>query len=341
MRILKICAMFVAAMVAAGAAAAEKTFVLVDSALGMGARCYRLCDGWQAWGAINWNLQSDNKYFESVILYSPAKRMAVQTGGPMIKCSGALTPRLSLEFQNANVLAEDLAAEFNSGIVIPGLSPFTAKGGRFTQDVPDFTLRLAEAANTGTGLTRTWAFGFEGVYACTWNGVKCEARYATSYAVAISAVVNPRIPQICNFTRCGFTLVIAPEGELAAACAAGGRMLGGAFENRIWTKRRDGTLAALLQGTMQGREEGWRLWREAQANTARTLDKTRRMRSEQIREVELVANPVAPGEKIERSTRFDHSWIDSTGEFMISSDRNLEPSEVAKLAGAGEWMEMR
>ena len=316
----------------------KKTFVLWDPGLQLPAMCYRLDDGWQGKGKVVWNMRGDNKFLTTTILSSPDRHMLVQTAGPMFTVSEVLTPQRQAEFQNPEVLARNLAAEINGSIVEPGLSDFVATGGRFTQDVPQFTRMLAASYNTGSGLATISAFGFEGTFTCLYGGVRCEAKYVASYAVSVSAVPNPRIPKICNWVRVSPVLVIAPPGKMFETLRAGGRMFASAFVNYAWIQRRDGTLNALVQGTIQGRNAGWDLWRKSQAETSAMLDRVRKGRSEQIREVKTVDNPFEPGMKVERPAFFEKSWINSRQDLMLLSDTSLEPNTIRGLMEQGEWL---
>ena len=323
---------------ASGAGRDQKTFVLWDPGLQLPAVCYRLDAGWQGKGRIVWNMRGDNKFMTTTILSSPGKHMLVQTAGPMMSVSEVLTPQRLAEFQNPEVLARNLAAEINGSIVEPGLSDFVATGGRFTQDVPQFTRMLASAYNTGSGMASISAFAFEGTFSCLYGGVRCEAKYVASFAVSVSAVPNPRVPKICNWTRVAPTLVIAPPGGMSEALLDGGRMFASAFVNYAWLQRRDATFKALVQGTIQGRNAGWELWRKSQAETSATLDRVRKRRSEQIREVVTVDNPFEPGTKVERPAFFEKSWINSRQDMMILSDTSLEPNTIRGLMEQGEWL---
>ena len=182
------------------------------------------------------------------------------------------------------------------------------------------------------------AFGFEGTFTCTYGGVTCEAKYVTSYAVSISAVPNPRIPKICSWTRAGVVLAIAPPGRMSEALRVGGRMFASAFVNYAWIQRRDRTFNALVQGTIQGRNAGFDLWRQSQAETSAMLDRVRKMRSQQIREVTEVDNPFEPGMKVERPAFFKNSWINSRQDLMLLSDTSLEPNTIRGLMEQGEWL---
>ena len=318
--------------------AARRLFVLWDPGLQLPAVCYPLDAGWQGMGSIAWNMRSDNKFLTMTILASPSKHMIVQTAGPMLMVSEVLTPQRLAEFQNPNVLAQNLATEINRSIVVPGLSDFVATGGRFTQDVPQFTRMLAASYNTGSGMANISAFGFEGTFSCMYGGTRCEAKYVTTYAVSISSVPNPRIPKICNWTRTGVVLVIAPPGKMHEALREGGHMFASAFVNYAWVVRRDRTFNALVAGTIQGRNAGWELWRKSQAESSATLDRVRKMQSQVIREVKEVDNPFEPGQKVERPTRFNKSWINSRQDMMLLSDTSLEPNTIRGLMEQGEWL---
>ena len=320
------------------AGAAQKLFVLWDPGLQLPAVCYPLDADWQGMGKIVWNMRGDNKFLTTTILASPVQHMIVQTAGPMLMVSEVLTPQRLAEFQNPQVLARNLAVEINKGIVVPELSGFEATGGRFTQDVPQFTRMMAASYNTGSGMAHISAFGFEGTFTCLYGGVRCEAKYVTSYAVSISAVPNPRIPKICSWTRAGVVLAIAPPGRMSEALRVGGRMFASAFVNYAWIQQRDRTFNALVQGTIQGRNAGFDLWRKSQAETAATLDRVRKMRSQQIREVTEVDNPFEPGTKVERPAFFKNSWINSRQDLMLLSDTSLEPNTIRGLMEQGEWL---
>ena len=316
----------------------KKMFVMWDPALGLPAICYRLDADWTGKGMIVWNMRGDNKFLASTILSSPKRHLLVQTVGPMAMSSEVLTPQRLAEFQNPNVMAQNLAAEINRGIVEPGLSEFTAVGGRFTQNVPPITKMLAASYKRGTTFSTVNAFGFEGTFQCTYGGVRCEAKYVTSFAVSISAVPNPRVPKLCSFVRVSPILVIAPPGKMGEALRDGGRMFASAFVNRAWADRRDSTFRALVGGTIQGRNEGWDIWRQTQADTSAMLDRVRKWRSEGIRDVVTVDNPFEPGQKVERSAFFKNSWINSRQDAMILSDSSLEPNTIRGLMEQGEWL---
>ena len=316
----------------------RRLFVLWDPGLGLPAACYPLDPGWEGKGAIVWNMRGDNKFLTTTILSSPERHLLVQAVGPMIMSSEVLTPQRLAEFQNPDIMAKNLAADLNKGIVEPGLSDFVATGGRFTQDVPQITRQMAASYNTGSGMANISAFGFEGTFTCMYGGVKCEAKYSASFAVSISAVPNPKVPKICSYVRVSPTLVIAPPGKMSEALRDGGRMYASAFVNKRWVERRDGTFNALVQGTIKGRNAGLELWRQSQAETSATLDRVRNGRSEQIRDVKTVDNPFEPGTKVERPAFFEKSWINSRQDMMLLSDKSLEPNIIRGLMEQGEWL---
>ena len=336
-------AALVALLAVAGAfrAAADSTFVLWDSALALPAVCYRLADGWKADGAIAWNLRGDNKYLMSVSLYSPREHMYVQHIAPMLQFHTVMTPGLYAELQNADVLAQGLARELNQYVTTPGLGNFVARGGSFSPCTDSFPLALAAASDTGTGMTKTGAFCFEGAFTCEYGGVPCEARYAITFVYAISSAPSPRVPQVCALTRVSPILVVAPRGKIPLAIKKGGAMLAGAFANSIWLQKRDRTFAALVQGTIQGRDAGWQLWREAQQRTQQTMEKVRRETSEMIREVKTVDNPLEPGKKVERPAFFNKAWISSRDNTLLLSDTHLKPNTTRPLMEMGDWVEMQ
>lgn len=336
--IVGVVALLLATACSREAGAAQRLFVLWDPGLRLPAVCYPLDAGWQGMGKIAWNMRGDNKFLTYTILASPERHMIVQSSGPMLTVSEVFTPQRLAEFQNPQVLAQNLAVEINRGIIVPGLSDFVATGGRFTRDVPQFTRLLAASYNTGSGLANISAFGFEGTFSCTYGGVRCEAKYVTSYAVSISAVPNPRVPKICNWVRVGPVLLVAPPGKMSEALRDGGRMFASSFVNYAWIQRRDGTLNALVQGTIQGRDAGWELWRKSQAETSAMLDRIRKNRSLQIREVKEVDNPFEPGQKVERPAFFEKSWINLRQDAMLLSDTSLEPNTIRGLMEQGEWL---
>ena len=125
MKKLAMCAAMSALPCATALAEGERTFVLWDQWLQMPAVCYRLDPGWEGKGQITWNLRGDNKYYASTILSCPKKHLYVQTAGPMLTMGGVLTPQLYAEFQDANVMAQGIAAEINRSQVFFDAAVFT------------------------------------------------------------------------------------------------------------------------------------------------------------------------------------------------------------------------
>lgn len=320
------------------AASSDRMFVLWDPYLRLPAMCYRLDDGWEAQGWIRWDMRSDNKFWASTILASPSRHMLVQESGPTQIFSTILTPQLYAQLQDPNVLAQGLADEINGTIVIQGLGDFQALGGMFDQNVPEIARLLGQASCTGSQMTQVSVFGFVGRFACTYLGERCEACYRMSYVVSISSVSNPNVPKLCSIMRIAPTLVIAPFGKLGEAQKIGGKMLCSAFVNNQWAVRRDRTFAALAIGTMQGRQAGWQMWRQTQTATAEMLDRIRQSRSEQIREVKTVDNPLSPGAKIERPAFIENAWLNAAQDKMLLSDQSLEPNIIHGLMEQGEWV---
>ena len=70
------------------------------------------------------------------------------------------------------------------------------------------------------------------------------------------------------------------------------------------------------------------------------MERIRKLRSEEIREVKTVDNPFSPDEKIERPAFFDKAWITRSGENLLLSDRSLEPNTIRGLMEKGEWAEI-
>lgn len=330
-----------AALMAGGSEAAprhDRVFVLWDSFLRLPAMCYHLDDGWYGQGWVGWDMRSDNKLWASTILTAPDKHMLVQESGPMQTFHGVLTPQLLAAFQDPNILAQVLADEINGSIAIQGLGGFQAVAGEFNQHAPPIARLMGQAAATSSSLAHVSVFGFVGHFYCTYLGERCEARYRVAYFVNISAVANPNIPKLCSFTRFAPTLVIAPIGKLVDAERIGGKMLGSAFINNVWSVKRDRAFVALTQGTIKGRNEGWLSWRQTQAATAEMLERIRQSRSEQIREVKTVYNPLDPGSKIERPAFIENAWLNASQDKMLLSDQSLEPNIIRGLMEQGEWV---
>lgn len=319
----------------------KKLFVQWDPGLQKPAICYVLDPGWTGIGRIMWNMRADTKFLMMTILASPEKHQIVETVGPMLMQSEILTPQRLLEFQNPGVMAQNFAADLNKNILVPGLSDIVATGGKFTKDASPLAKASGKGYETGTGLTQVSVFGFEASLACNYGGVRCEGTYLTSFAVAITSAPHPRVPKVCNYTRAEQILVIAPPGKQMDALRNGGKMFASAFVNRAWSTQRDSTLNALIKGTQLGREAGWNIWMQSQAETSATLDRVRKGLSEQIRDVMTVDNPFDPEKKVERPAFFKNSWINSRQDMMILSDNSLEPNIIRGLMEQGEWLPMK
>ena len=180
------------------------------------------------------------------------------------------------------------------------------------------------------------AFKVECFFDCDYNGVRCEALY--EFVCAFSAVqVRHNVPAMATVMDFDRFLTVAPPGKLAETKRIGGRLLAGAYVNRMWRYAADRMMLAILKGQMIGMNEGMDLMRQARVENERTMDEVRRKWSEMIREVKTVDNPLSPGDKIERPLYFNHSLINSRQDTLIMSDRTIEPHEAEKLMGQGFW----
>ena len=322
---------------AAPLASMASHFVLFDEMVRLPAMCYPLEAGWTAMGWLKWPVPAKtNPFIQSVILMNPSQRRIVQETSTFNKGAFILEQSGGI-YSDANAMAAQIAREINSSIVVPGLANFTPKYGRFSDDIPEKTRKAVQfifAANRTSQIKK--AFKVECHFDCVYNGARCEALY--EFVCAFSAVkTRPTTPTIATVTEFDRLLTVAPPGGIAKTKRIGGRMLGSAFVNRMWKYYAERMMAAILRGQMIGMNEGQALMREAQAENERVMAEIRRKRSEVIREVETVDNPLSPGEKIERPAFFNHSWINSSQDAMLLSDSNLEPHEVEKLVGKGAW----
>lgn len=315
-------------------------FVLCDQLLGQPAVCYPLEPGWEGMGAIVWNGANRNNAFQMyTILFNPAAHQLAQVVMSPVNQQMLFTPDVLAPLQNPDLMAQRVAQEINAGIVVPGLANFVAKGGRFSNDVPEKERRLlAPTLNRMAQIgMQARLFAFDAAFDCVYNGAPCEAWYHCFFLVHFTQV-RPNVPAVGAILRSDIQLALGPGGGgLAAARTAGGRMFGSAFMNATWKYAADRMAQAIATGRQIGREEGMALMREAQQNTAATMDRVRKGWSEVIREVKTVDNPLAPGQKIERPIHFDHSWINSAGDKLLLSDRNLEPNTMRGLIEQGHW----
>ena len=319
------------------ATAAQSHFVIFDNLLRVPAYCYPLPPGWTGMGWVKWEIPAKlNPCFQSTILMNPQERRIVQRTDLINKGTFALEQSGGI-YSDANAMAVRLARDINSGIVVPGLANFRAKGGRFTDDIPAKTRQIIQFGfNNNRSAQFKKMFKVECFFDCEYNGAQCEALY--EYVCAFTATqIRPNLPTIASVMEYNIFLTVAPPGELAATKKAGGRLLAGAFVNRLWKSAAERMMQAIVLGKMIGMNEGMDLMRQSQAENQRIMDDVRRKWSEVIREVKTVDNPLSPGDKIERPLYFDHSLINSRQDTMILSDRNIEPHEAEKLFGQGFW----
>ena len=317
--------------------AAQSHFVIFDNLLRVPALCYPLPSGWTGMGWVKWNIPArSNPFLQSTILMNPSERRIVQEAG-IIGKGAFLLSQVGDIYSNPNSMAHHLAKEINSGIVVPGLSSFRAKGGRFTDNIPPKTRKAVEfrfASDRASTFKK--AFKVECFFDCDYNGMPCEALY--EFVCAFSAVqVRANVPAMASAMDFDTFLTVAPPGKLAETKMIGGRLLAGVYENRLWRHAANRMMLAILKGQSIGMSEGMELMRQSRAENERTMDEVRRKWSEMIREVKTVDNPLSPGDKIERPIYFNHSLINSRQDTLIMSDRTIEPHEAEKLMGQGFW----
>ena len=319
------------------ATAAQNYFVVFANLLRVPAYCYPLPPGWTGMGWVKWEIPAKlNPCFQSTILMNPQERRIVQRTDLINKGTFALEQSGGI-YSDANAMAVRLARDINSGIVVPGLANFRAKGGRFTDDIPAKTRQIIQFGfNNNRSAQFKKMFKVECFFDCEYNGAQCEALY--EYVCAFTATqIRPNLPTIATAAEHNRYFTIAPPGELAATKMIGGRLFAGVFVNRFWKTAEDRMIAAMIKGKMIGMNEGMDLMRQSQAENQRIMEDVRRRWSEVIREVKTVDNPLSPGDKIERPIYFDHSLINSRQDTMILSDRTIEPYEAEKLIGQGFW----
>ncbi len=317
--------------------AAQSHFVIFDNLLRVPALCYPLPSGWTGMGWVKWNVPArSNPYLQSTILINASERRIVQEAG-ILNRGVFLLNQVGDIYSNPNSMAQRAAQEINSGIVVPGLSNFRAKGGRFSDNIPPKTRNAVEfrfASDRSTTFKK--AFKVECFFDCDYNGARCEALY--EFVCAFSAVqVRANVPVMASVMDFDRFLTVAPPGELAETKKVGGRLLAGVYVNRLWKDAADRMMLAILKGQMIGMNEGMDLMRQVRSENERVMDEVRRKWSEVIREVKTVDNPLSPGDKIERPIYFNHSLINSRQDTLIMSDRTIEPHEAEKLMGQGFW----
>ena len=326
-----------AALAATVPSAAQSHFVIFDSLLRVPALCYPLPSGWTGIGWVKWNIPArSNPFLQSTILMNPTERRIVQEAG-IIGRGAFLLSQSGGIYSDPNAMAQHLAQQINSGIVVPGLSSFRAKGGRFSDNIPPKTRKAVEFRFASDRVTTfKKAFKVECFFDCDYNGARCEALY--EFVCAFSAVqVRSNVPVMASAIDFDTFLTVAPPGQLAETKMIGGRLLAGVYENRLWRHAANRMMLAILKGQSIGMSEGMDLMRQARAENERTMDEVRRKWSEMIREVKTVDNPLSPGDKIERPIYFNHSLINSRQDTLIMSDRTIEPHEAEKLMGQGFW----
>ena len=332
-----ILAAVICAVTAPSPAQAKSHFVIFDNLLRVPALCYPLPSGWTGMGWVKWNVPArSNPYLQSTILINASEHRIVQEAG-MLGRGAFLLEKSGGIYTDANLMAERVAQEINSGIVVPGLSNFRAKGGRFSDNIPPKTRKAVEFRfASDRAATFKKAFKVECFFDCDYNGVRCEALY--EFVCAFSAVqVRSNVPAMATVMEFDRFLTVAPPGELVETKKVGGRLLAGAYVNRMWKYAADRMMLAILQGQAIGMNEGMDLMRQARRENEKTMDEVRRKWSEVIREVKTVDNPLSPGDKIERPIYFNHSLINSRQDTLIMSDRNIEPHEAEKLMEQGFW----
>ena len=322
---------------AVSAMAAQSHFIVFDNFLRVPALCYPLPSGWTGMGLIKWEIPAkSNPYLETVVLANPSARRIVQQSSQFNKGTFILEQSGGI-YSDANAMAVQLARQINSGIEVPGLANFRAKGGRFSDDIPEKTRQIIQFGFDGNRSAQfKKMFKVECYFDCEYNGARCEALY--EFVCAFTAVqVRPTLPTMATVIEYDRFLTIAPPGELAATKKAGGRLLAGVFVNKLWQFSAKRIMQAIVLGKMIGTNEGMALMRQARAENEQTMQRIRDKWSEVIHEVKTVDNPLSPGDKIERPLYFDHSLINSRQDTMILSDRTIEPYEAEKLIGQGFW----
>jgi hypothetical protein len=336
-KLIAVAALIGVAAVPMSSQAKSHYFVIFDNFLRVPAYCYPLPSGWTGMGWIKWEIPFKlNPNVESTILINPSERRIVQMSSSINRGSFVLEQTGNI-YSDANAMAAHLARQVNSSIVVPGLANFRPKYGRFSDDIPPQTRQII---NMAFSISRTAqfkkAFKVECFFDCDYNGARCEALY--EFVCAFSAAqVRPNVPAIATVMDFDRFLTVAPPGELAETKRVGGRLLAGAYVNRMWRYAADRMMLAILKGQMIGMNEGMDLMRQARVENERTMDEVRRKWSEMIREVKTVDNPLSPGDKIERPIYFNHSLINSRQDTLIMSDRTIEPHEAEKLMGQGFW----
>ena len=316
----------------------HRRYVLCDPLLRAPAICYTLENGWEGLGWIKWDATArNNQFLSSIILYNPKKHEVVQEMSAFAEAQFMMHQGGAI-WQNANLMAQSIAQKLNTSVVLEGLGGFVAKRGRFSGDIPEKTRRDIEATTRSlsvSGLSHR-IFKVECFFDCVYGGEPCEAKYEFISLFFISQPM-PKLPAIAWSHDFETRFIVSPRGHMEETVRTGGRMMASAFVNRAWKHASERMMQAILTGKMIGANQGWELMKESQRNTAETMERIRKARSEQIREVKTVENPFSPGDKFERPAFFDHSWLNSREDTMILSDRTLEPNTIRGLMEMGDW----
>ena len=310
-----------------------KRFVLCDPLLKAPAVCYALEPGWAGTGWMRYPATNGNLFVRSTILFNPEKRMILQDTTPISNAQWVLT-EIPQIYQDADAMARHVAEGINSSIAVAGLEGFVAKGGRFSDNIPEKTRTLIQTVFNAASICQTKrAFKVECFFDCTYQGTPCEARYECTTALRVY-----KFPSRAYFIGATYDfdirLLVAPKGQLPLAASTGGRMFACAFENVIWKAANERIVTALATGRSMTRER----WQEIMKEELSKADATRAywMPRPPLPEA-TVENPFVPGEKVIRPTSFDYSWLESSPDLMILSSHDVDPKAIRELIKRCEW----
>ena len=310
-----------------------KRFVLCDPQLKAPAVCYALEPGWTGMGWMHYPSTNGNLFVRSTILFNPEKRMILQDMTPVSNAQWAST-EIPQIYQDADAMARHAAERINSSIAVPGLEGFVAKGGRFSDNIPEKTRTLIQTAFSADHLSQTKrAFRVECFFDCTYKGTPCEARYECTTALRVY-----KLPSRAHFIGATYDfdirLLVAPKGQLSLAASTGGRMFACAFENLMWKAANERIVTALATGRSMTSERLQEIMKEelSKADATRAYWMPRPPLPEAT-----VENPFVPGEKVIRPTSFDYSWLESSPDLMILSSRDVDPKAMRDLIKRCEW----
>ena len=335
-------AVFAAAAALAAAAGGDgdksKRFVLCDPLLNAPAVCYALEPGWTGMGWMDYPATNGNFFVRNTILFNPEKRIILQDMSPVF-CAQWATNEIPRVYQDANAAARQAAERINSSIVVPGLEGFVAKGGRFSNNIPEKTRKLIQTAFNADRISQTKrAFKVECFFDCTYQGMPCEARYECTTALRVFKLSTSATYLIGTTHDFDTKLLVAPKGQLPLAASTGGRMFARAFENMAWKAANEHVVTALATGKLMTRENWPEIMEEELSKTgAAMLKRDSHVRKYWDPPEDTVENPFAPGEKVIRPTRFDYSWLDSSPDLMILSCRDADPKVMRDLIRRSEW----